>query len=575
MKSSLIKSIKISNFRAIKEIEFIPGRRLTLLTGKNGTAKSTILGMIAQPFSFNSQTVLGYSLTQANQKEAETKKEMLQKIQKIKTIYNKNFESKVDQHFKLSEIDARGEEHALINFYNKTSRLSIDLKIESNNYSDRLNPRLVTRKPNLPAPKKGEKDQRSSNETFPVVYLGLSRVFPIVLTDGFDMDLNLTESEQKYIKRLYDQILLHHYDGDLQGTNDKDKNTLSFIPSNRSINMISAGEDNVGQILGALLSFKRLKQSYQEYTGGILLIDEVDATLYPGAQKQLLEVLLSQANDLDLQVFVTSHSTYLIDIVSAKIESAKSDLPPYPGDLKIISLKKENDSTINVLDNESRLTIWQDLHEEIRAKEKEEKIRLYFEDKEASFFYKYLTPAYIKKRTEIIDVSLGCEQYLTLNKANIPEFCHYACILLDGDVDKLKIKSTRNIVLLPSINKSPPEKLIYEYLHSENCSFWKKCDSFYKKTILTSNSHNVVIKEILDGEFRNASCKSSGSPYYKKHERDVWKMWFKEEQSHWTLKKNNPIVYWAKENPDLVDSYIDNLKKSLTYVATNLGLRPF
>ncbi len=575
MRSSLIKSIKISNFRAIQEIEFDPGRRLTLLTGKNGTAKSTILGMIAQPFSFNPKSVLGYSESQVDKEKEEDKEKMLEEIQKIKTVYDKNFESRVNQHFKLSEIDARGEEHALINFYNKTSRQSVKLKIESNDYKDRENPRLVTRKPDLPAPEEGEKDQRSSNEIFPVIYLGLSRVFPIVLTNVSKIDLNLTASEQQYIKRLYDQILLHHYDNHLQTANSTQKNTLSFISSDKSINMISAGEDNVGQILGALLSFKRLKKNYSKYTGGILLLDEVDATLYPGAQRQLLEILLSEANDLDLQVFLTSHSTYLIDIVSAKIENATSSSFPYPGDLKIINLKKSYDSTLFIKENESRLTLWHDLHEEIRSKEKEEKIRLYFEDKEASFFYKNLTPNVIRKRTETVDVTLGCDQYFTLHQASIPEFCNYSCIILDGDFDESKVQLTKNIVLLPTINQSPPEKLIYDYLTSSDCSYWEKCDECYTRTILTSNSHNRAIREILDGEFANESYKSSGSPYYRKQERDVWKMWFKEEQEHWKLKRNNPVVYWAKENQNLVATYITNLKNSLSYVAINLGMKPF
>ena len=41
----------------------------------------------------------------------------------------------------------------------------------------------------------------------------------------------------------------------------------------------SAGEGNVGRVLTTILSFKRLKDEYgKAYKGGILLIDELDAS---------------------------------------------------------------------------------------------------------------------------------------------------------------------------------------------------------------------------------------------------------------------------------------------------------
>ncbi|MCV4777503.1 AAA family ATPase, partial [Escherichia coli] len=47
---------------------------------------------------------------------------------------------------------------------------------------------------------------------------------------------------------------------------------------------VSVGEDNVGQLIQAIFSFKRLKETYSDYHGGILLIDEADAGLFPAAQ---------------------------------------------------------------------------------------------------------------------------------------------------------------------------------------------------------------------------------------------------------------------------------------------------
>ena len=44
----------------------------------------------------------------------------------------------------------------------------------------------------------------------------------------------------------------------------------------------SAGQDNIGQIITSILSFQRLKDNLgTEYKGGILLIDELDASMFP------------------------------------------------------------------------------------------------------------------------------------------------------------------------------------------------------------------------------------------------------------------------------------------------------
>ena len=48
-----LKKIKINRFRGLKGVTIEFGDRITLICGKNGTSKSTILGIIAQIFSFS------------------------------------------------------------------------------------------------------------------------------------------------------------------------------------------------------------------------------------------------------------------------------------------------------------------------------------------------------------------------------------------------------------------------------------------------------------------------------------------------------------------------------------------
>ena len=575
MKHSYIKKVKVENFRAVKEIEFEPGRKLTLITGKNGTAKSTVLGMIAHPFSFNPKILLGENYTKTSMALIEDKNtvaDMEKEIENISRVQGQFFESLVSNHFKLSEIDVKGSRHAEIVLFDKSVNKDLVIEVESNNYEDRKVPRLVTRK-KLPAPSPGEKDTRSSNKILPVIYLSLKRVFPIVEAKHQEIKLKITSDEEQYLKRLYDQILLNQYPDNLSGIDVRHKTSLSFLKEDMSIHMISSGEDNVGQILEALLSFKRLKKTYKNYSGGILLIDELDATLYPGAQIQLLNVLMEEARASNLQLFMTSHSMFLIEHAL----SLNGEDGIYPGDIEVLMLKKQNES-VNVIKNVDRNTLWQDLHEEMISETKEEKIRVYFEDKEAEFFFNSIVRQKpFTSRIDKVDVSLVCDKYIELNKKKIPEFMYMSCIVLDGDQEEEKINGLKNFVMLPSSEYDPPEKMIYKYLLDSACNFWNDCEASYTREILLSNKYNRGVREIIDGVFLTDDGLSqvSGSPYYKKKEREVWKMWFKEEQKRWKKVKNNPFRHWARVNSDKVDTFKLDLIKSLNFIALKNGMPPF
>ena len=47
----IIKEIQIERFRAFKDVSFSLGKRITAIAGRNATLKTTVLGMIGQPFS--------------------------------------------------------------------------------------------------------------------------------------------------------------------------------------------------------------------------------------------------------------------------------------------------------------------------------------------------------------------------------------------------------------------------------------------------------------------------------------------------------------------------------------------
>lgn len=81
-----LKKINVVKFRGLKNINIEFGSRLTVICGKNGTSKSTILGIIAQIFSF----------TKDLSKNPEVD------LTQYKTLTNGSFKSAFSEHFRDS-----------------------------------------------------------------------------------------------------------------------------------------------------------------------------------------------------------------------------------------------------------------------------------------------------------------------------------------------------------------------------------------------------------------------------------------------------------------------------------------
>ena len=83
-----IKQIKIINFRGLNDCTVVFGERITAICGKNGTSKSTILGIAAQMFNF----------------ETDYTKQPVVDLKKYKSLAGKPFSSQFSEHFRLSTL---------------------------------------------------------------------------------------------------------------------------------------------------------------------------------------------------------------------------------------------------------------------------------------------------------------------------------------------------------------------------------------------------------------------------------------------------------------------------------------
>jgi hypothetical protein len=151
----------------------------------------------------------------------------------------------------------------------------------------------------------------SRNFTHPVIFLSLKRLYPIADRDYKVKDLPYLNSHKQDFIGLTNE-LLNRQSSLATGTEGTISSAVAY-GDNYDQESVSAGEDNAGQVILALMSFRKLKEEYADYKGGLLLIDEADAGLFPTAQVNLLRILGRECRGLNLQVVMTSHSPTLIE----------------------------------------------------------------------------------------------------------------------------------------------------------------------------------------------------------------------------------------------------------------------
>jgi predicted ATPase len=150
-----------------------------------------------------------------------------------------------------------------------------------------------------------------------VTYIDLSRVQPIPYRVGYSKLANpaLTESGSKDFdsRRLgrFSSILGRPYSVARMATAGGDANRK--VPVVRqNTNSYSgfhqgAGETTVVELLGADLP---------KY--GLVLIDEVESSLHPRAQRRLIRDLAERCRELELQIVLTTHSPYVLEELPEK-----------------------------------------------------------------------------------------------------------------------------------------------------------------------------------------------------------------------------------------------------------------
>lgn len=523
----MYKKLSIEHFRALKGQNFELGEYITVLAGWNATGKSTILGLLGNSSELKKEEGLTYS--------------------------GKLFRAEFSELFKGSEeFDTVGSCKSDLTWIDDNG--NEDMKKFSISWQQGRF-RIIPRSP-----------ENSAKFKLPVIYLGLSRLYPIGELDDKDIySENLlfkSDEDKSWFYRKYNEIMLKQEK--IQSVTNINvssthKNKTGINTENYDWHTNSAGQDNLSQILLAILSFKHLKEtSPNSYKGGLLLIDELEATLHPNAQQHIFDFLIKEARNNNIQIVFTTHSLTLIKkaceniALCSKNSKSKNNIILYYFTYDNNDLLIEKNSCFDDIYNDLLLT-------KVSTKNKKEKVVVYMEDDEARWFLRgILKNTGISNHITLRKVKIGCQSLIDLMNSE-PIFKDYL-VIFDGDIDKksqTRIKKhTDNYLLLPTKNKMSPEEIIWKFLNpNDDREGFGNNSSYYEEA-------KKVDKRIKKEYYRN----NQPAPIEgNKAKRDVYKEWFTNLKDE--LTQTHVIDYWKKENKDIVDEFVKNLKEKYNKIA--------
>lgn len=519
-----LESLVVERFRNMVRFEVPLGQCITVLAGQNGTSKSTILGMLGQPFGMNS----------------------------AKTIFGKTCRTKFGDIFKMSpDYDIPGQHIYHISF--RDERISngkriVQVKSYARKDTDKSHIRLVTG---------ATRNKGDGNIDYPVIYLGMKRVYPVgEIANPEATDPNLSDKETEDFIGWYSRIMVPVSGGSIKPVKMEkkgQKETLLVNAGTYDYLANSAGQDNLGQILAAIISFQRLKNSLGEaYQGGLLLIDEIDATLFPASQIGLLDILYDLSPELKLQTILTTHST---DLIERSLELAKNG-----DDIKVVYLRSSG-GHIESKCNPPMDDVRADLLIEPLPAPKGIKVEVWCEDDEAAWFLRKMLPQRLANKCSIQSAGLSCGELGELAiRDKIPAIKNVVFVTdADGvkSVSK-KVKNCRRLFVLPGEGESP-ERSIYSFLNGldDGDSRWNEFPRGYNKQKFQR------LRNRSEDEWRR-----NGGSIDRKFEKN----WFNKTKREGLWGFNGTVIYklWSKMYEIEIESFCNDLEHRVDAILSRM-----
>jgi len=586
---NMVKSLDILKYRKLENLTFDFNQQINLISGTNGTCKTSILYLVSNSYQKIVKT-----------KVAKEVQDCLNIIQDINTLMNPKVETltRGDKEYNDPAPNYKGKLFEVT----YTDDSTLDFRKHNSQSSDRYSLK--------PAYKKQGTDKLPE---IPIIYLGLSRLISFGEYNDIDVerikkllekkipdehlstveailnkeirDLKLQNIKQKLPENYQQEInvIFNEFTGITVTENTYHKvanlkHRADFKSDIQGVdsNTISAGEDNLYMIITALISLKFYYEAIQTKEispiQSILLIDEIDATLHPSYQVKLLKLIRDFSEKYKIQFIGTSHSLSLLeysldmkDNVIYLLDSGNTVIP-FSQDLDIMSIKM-------FLQEQTAMQMKQN-----------SKIPIFTEDAEARMMLKVLFDHYAEANTDyfpgvirnfhIVEANLSSEALLNIFNDYIlsNKFLRSICIL-DGDQHSRK-SLTNNIIVLPGNDN--PEALLLKYLsdvYDETQDYYKNFWDATSMVIKNGYQKSVVRRDIIlkHEEIERGLLQLKEISKSKGKRREAYKKLFNEH--HYFF--NELFKFWVKDpqNSKAINSFFEDFRSMFKKTALAHGIR--
>jgi len=527
MDPTRVVALRIKTFRRFQDISIPFGERITLIAGQNGTSKSTLLGMLAQPFSFG---VIRGKTARTPDHSAYTTNYHGLVLSDFRDLAGRPFMYDCDDVFRLSQAHDIGKQYEYRTELSPLPRSDTSLpdkQLLTVSRHSKVKGTAKKRMRFVTGPGTSHKPGEG-NYPHPVIYLGLNRLWPLAKAKGctFPSEDLSAQDREWYVNQYNDILCLEERDNSARFMDTQEKKRF-ISPESKDYDgeSCSAGQDNLSQILTAILSFRRLKEKLGDrYRGGMFLIDEVDATFHARAQKKLLEVLSRVSEELALQVIATSHSLYLIE--RAYRSNVRNDVSV----LYLVNL--DGSVALKHFSNFDDLADHLKVEATLPSREKPRKVPVALEDDVGEEFFNHICGSKLNRFITRGNVSsLGAGRLKNLaDYSRIIPLLKEVVFITDGDMAKEWQRKPENLIALPG-GKSP-EMLIFQHLSSlrESDPFWESIGASYTKQF-------AITDEV-------------GSSVDRIHDTAWVKSWYQRQRPYWGDRKNAALKSWIHANPE-------------------------
>lgn len=531
-------------FRKFKNLSIPLAPRVTLLCGHNGVGKSTILGLLSSLSGLTQGSMKSYFGTLFDASIADI-------------VY-------IDHATEVAVPKAAGQlAEPLIHYSIDGAQLIKECSLTRRGLAPRA--RVVARNhPHKAFSHAGITVGPDAKVPLPTMFLGMVRMLPVgespdkrvqnAVAEAWHPDdetfmLNVVKSVIPGAGAMTGSIAVNRV------THTRKLSTHPAYPYGpRSV---SLGQDSLGAIVTALASFHRIKRALgADYNGGLLVIDELDAGFHPHAIGTLVKELRKAADDLNLQIVATTHSTRLIEAIHpegpSKAVKGKDSVvylrntrsPEYNPDMGLADILQDMDLVPPT------------------TKPKPPEIKVYFEDDEACEVFKLVTRRELLKQIETalnvkikpMPLGIGCSSLAMLPEKD----AYFKTVVLAVDADGQRPATVpTNLLELPGGVGADgkglsPERTLIQYIRqlvnedkAKHPIAW--ADSRLKR-YSTDNLESNLLIGLSDPLDRKAA-----------------KKWWREKRQY--INEWGLYQIWAKANPEAISGYEQRLELAVKAAA--------